>query len=193
MISFAEKLSFLMHITETSNKELAAELSVDPSMVSLMRTGKRRLSKKPIQVRKMALFFAKRSPAAFQRQALSEMLGQVSISPSMPTEVLASSLENWLQGKSDTIADTILSGIQALPDLPQPAPIRPTPAPASENQTLFFYGEEGRREVMSRMMQEMQQMETPGTILTVVDDNLEWLLSDYLLTKKIQSGFLELS
>ena len=193
MISFAEKLSFLMHITETSNKELAAELSVDPSMVSLMRTGKRKLSKKPIQVRKMALFFAKRSPAAFQRQALSEMLGQVSISPSMPTEVLASSLENWLQGKSDTIADTILSGIQALPDLPQPAPIRPTPAPASENQTLFFYGDEGRREVMSRMMQEMQQMETPGTILTVVDDNLEWLLSDYLLTKKIQSGFLELS
>ena len=47
--------------------------------------------------------------------------------------------------------------------------------------------------MMSRMMQEMQQMETPGTILTVVDDNLEWLLSDYLLTKKIQSGFLELS
>ena len=43
MMPFAEKLSFLMHITETSNKELAAELSVDPSLISLMRTGKRNL------------------------------------------------------------------------------------------------------------------------------------------------------
>ena len=43
------------------------------------------------------------------------------------------------------------------------------------------------------MMQEMQQMESPGSVLTVVDDNLEWLLSDYLLAKKIQAGFLGLS
>ena len=85
MMPFAKKLTFLMHITETSNKELAAELSVDPSMISLMRTGKRKLSKNPAQAKKMALFFARRCPAAFQRQALSEMLGQVSISTSMPT------------------------------------------------------------------------------------------------------------
>ncbi len=193
MISFAEKLSFLMRITETRNKELAAALSVDPSMVSLMRTGKRKLSKNPIQARKMAAFFAKRSPAAFQRQALSEVLGQVSISSSMPVEVLAEYLKSWLLGEGDTIADAILSGIQTLPNQLRPAPLRPAPASSSENQTLFFYGEDGRREVMTRMMQEMRQMEAPGSVLTVVDDNLEWLLSDYLLTKQIQAGFLELS
>lgn len=194
MMPFAEKLSFLIHITKTSNKELAAALSVDPSMISLMRTGKRKLSKNPEQAKKMALFFAKRCPAAFQRQALSEMLGQASISPSMPTEMLASSLESWLQGESDSIAGTFLTGIQSLPLYSEAAQTPPTvPAPASEGQTLFFYGEEGRREVMTLMMQEMQKVETPGSILTVVDDNLEWLLSDYLLTKKIQSGFLEMT
>ncbi|MDD6188829.1 MAG: hypothetical protein PUB32_04535 [Clostridiales bacterium] len=194
MMPFAEKLSFLMYITQTSNKELAAELSVDPSMISLLRTGKRKLSKNSDQAKKMAAYFAKRSSAVFQRQALSEMLGQVSISPSMPTEVLASSLETWLQGESDNIAHTILSGIQSLPANVESvqAPF-PGPAPASKSQTLFFYGEEGRREVMARMMQEMQQMEVPGSVLTVVDDNLEWLLSDYLFTKKIQAGFMELS
>lgn len=194
MMPFAEKLSFLMHITECSNKDLAAELSVNPSLISLMRTGKRKLSKNPMQAKKMASFFAKRCPAAFQRQALSEMLGQVSISPNMPTDALASCLETWLQGESGGIADTILSGIQTLPIQPEsvPAPF-PTPTPAPESQTLFFYGEEGRREVMTRMMREMQQMEAPGSVLTVVDDNLEWLLSDYLLTKKIQTGFMELS
>ena len=30
MMPFAEKLSFLMYITQTSNKELAAELCVEP-------------------------------------------------------------------------------------------------------------------------------------------------------------------
>ena len=190
MISFAEKLSFLMHITETSNKELAAELSVDPSMVSLMRTGKRKLSKNPAQAKKMALFFAKRSPAAFQRQALSEMLGQVSISPSMPVGALASCLESWLQGERP-ITDTFLSGIQALPDQPQDTPPLPIPPPVSGNQTLFFYGEEGRQEAMCRVMQEIRGMKVPGTILTVVDDNLEWLLSNYPLTKKVQAWLLE--
>lgn len=194
MMSFADKLSFLMHITETSNKELAAELSVDPSLISLMRTGKRKLSKNPAQAKKIAAYFAKRSPAAFQRQALSDMLGQLSISPSMPTEVLASNLENWIQEGNNNIAETILSEIQTLPTQADSihAPL-PTPDPTPEGQTLFFYGEEGRREVMSRVLHQMHQMETPGSIFTVVDDNLEWLLSDYVLTKKIQKGLLDLS
>lgn len=194
MMPFSEKLSFLMYITETSNKELAAELSVDPSMISLMRTGKRKLSKNPTQVKKMASFFAKRCPAAFQRQALSEMLGKLSISPSMPTEVLTSNLEDWLQGEKD-LAGTVLSGIQTSPfqekSIPSFAPSS-APAPSSENQTLFFYGVEGRREVMTRVMQEIRSLDTPGSVLTVVDDNLEWLLSDYLLTQKVQNGLMEI-
>lgn len=46
---------------------------------------------------------------------------------------------------------------------------------------------------MSRMMNEMRQMPTTSSVLAVVDDNLEWLLSDDLLTKSIQARFMELS
>ena len=190
-MSFAEKLSFLMHITQTSNKELAAELSVDPSMISLMRTGKRKLSKNPAHSQKMAAFFAGRCTAAFQRQALSEMLEQVSISPSMPQEALASCLETWLQGGQD-MAGTILSGIHPLPPQCESVPLSfSAPVPALETNTQFFFGHEGRREVMSRILQELREAETPGTMLTVVDDNLEWLLSDYSLSKRVQVGLLE--
>ncbi|MBP3587450.1 MAG: hypothetical protein J6J51_00325 [Clostridia bacterium] len=189
MMPFAEKLSFLMHITETSNKELAAELGVDPSLISLMRTGKRKLSKNPAQARKMGAFFARRSSAAFQRQALSEMLGQASISPSMPVEALASSLESWLQGDRP-ITDTFLSGIQAFPTQSQDSPPLPTLTSASGNQTRFFYGEAGRQEAMNRIMQESRRLETPGTIMAVVDDNLEWLLSNYSLTRQVQTWLL---
>ncbi|MGN0494278.1 MAG: hypothetical protein ACI4F7_11570 [Acutalibacteraceae bacterium] len=193
MMPFSEKLTFLMHITETENKELAAVLSVDPSMISLMRTGKRKLSKDPSQAKKMASFFAGRCSAPFQRQALSDMLNKVSISPSMPTEVLAVHLEEWLRGEKD-LAGTVLSGIQAFAsqgyDLKT---IDSSPAPLSdaEKQTMFFYGSEGRREVMSRVMQEIRGMEAPSSILTVIDDNLEWLLSDYLLTQKVQAALME--
>ena len=190
-MSFAEKLSFLMHITQTSNKELAAALSVDPSMISLMRTGKRKLSKNPANSQKMASFFAGRCTAAFQRQALSEMLDQVSISPSMPRETLASCLETWLQGGQD-IAGAILSGIRPLPAPDESASLpASSPIPALEASTQFFFGYEGRREVMSRILQELREAETTGTMLTAVDDNLEWLLSDYSLSKRVRAGLLE--
>ena len=191
MIPYAEKLSFLMHIANISNKELAGRLDVDPSLISLMRTGKRKLPRNPAFARRMATVLAERCPAAYQRQALSDMLGQVSINPGMPLEVLAERLRCWLLGEQENLADTILTGIQTLPN-----PMERTYTPATEavhaEQTQFFYGESGRREAMTHMMEQMRQMDTPGTVLTVVDDNLEWLLSDYLLTRRIQSGFLEL-
>ena len=192
MMPFAEKLSFLMHITQTSNKELAAELGVDPSMISLLRTGKRRPSKKSGQALRMAEYFARRCPAAFQRQALSEMLGQASISPTMPAEALADALAHWLQGEDVQLAEAILSSIGTLPLQAERAAETPVPAAAPESQTRFFYGEAGRREVMALMMQQLLEMESPGQVLTVVDDNLEWLLSDYPLMRRIQSGFLQL-
>ena len=194
MMPFSEKLSFLMYLTESSNKELAAALSVDPSLISLMRTGKRKLSKNPEQAKKMALFFARRCSAPFQRQALSDMLGKISISPGMPADVLASSLEEWLHGETD-IAGTVLSGIKMLPYEENSIPSLERPAASAvdcENQTMYFYGAEGRREVMTHVMHELRGMDTPGSVLTVVDDNLEWLLSDYMLTQKVQRGLMEI-
>ena len=91
-MEFHDKLIFLMNITQTTNKELAAALSVDPSLISLFRSGKRKRPQNPDYYTNMAAFFSRRCPAAFQRNALSEMLGQSSIGISMPTEELAESL-----------------------------------------------------------------------------------------------------
>ena len=194
MIPFSEKLSFLMHISNISNKALAAELNVDPSMVSLMRTGKRKLPRNPLLARKMALFFARNCSAAFQRQALSEALDQRSISASMPTEVLAARLESWLKGENGNIADAILTNIQAPPtprdDGNYPAPV---PSAAPQCETQFFYGQDGRRAAMPHMIEQLRKLEQPCPILIVVDDNLEWLLSDYMLNRNVQRIFLDLA
>lgn len=193
-MSFAEKLTFLMHITETSNKELAAELSVDPSMISLLRTGKRKLPKNNVLADSMAHFFAEKASAGYQRQAISETLGKMAITSDMPPQILEGYLGNWLKGKEE-LADIILSGINDKPDskdIPAAYDTGSSGFSSSGDSTLFFYGEEGRRKVMSLVMDKMSRMSEPGTILTVIDDNLEWMLSDYLLTRKIQANLMEI-
>lgn len=187
-MQFSDKLNFLMNITQVSNKELAAALHVDRSLISLLRNGKRGLSRRPGQIRKTADFFSLHITAEFQRYALAEMMGQTAVRAAMPAEELANHLEKWLLGDTD-IASTMIEGFRFAPIRLPRVPDAPVPLP-SGNQTLFFYGEEGRREVMRRVSQVLRETETPGTILTVVDDNLEWLLSDYVLTRQIQSDLL---
>ena len=41
-MQFSDKLDFLMRITNTTNKELSQAISVDRSLISLLRTGKRK-------------------------------------------------------------------------------------------------------------------------------------------------------
>ena len=195
-MEFSDKLIFLMKITQTSNKELASGISVNPSLISLLRTGKRKQPHNTNHIRNMAVFFSRKCTTGFQRNALSEMLGQSSIVPSMPTEVLADRLENWLL-KDPEITDELLAGIGAIPDKPQkPATphesTEPVIIPGSDSYGSFYFGEKGLRDVMKNMMRLIKETDTPGKILITSDDNLEWLLSDYSMTRQFQADLLEL-
>ena len=187
---FKDKLVFLMKITQTSNKELAKGISVDPSLVSLMRSGKRKQPRNPERIKHISMFFASHCKADYQRNALAEMLEQSSIRSPMPTEDLAGRIEEWLLGNEDII--------DQLAESFDPIPIKPSEMdagsamPIVENETKFFYVEEGRREVMVLMMQVLLSLDQPSPILVISDDNLEWLLSDYMLTKQLQNNLMEL-
>lgn len=188
---FAEKLTFLMNLTSASNKELAAEISVDPSMVSLMRTGKRKLPKNKVLASKMAEFFAHRCGAGYQRQALSEMLGKLAISEDMPEKKLASLIENWITG-ADELTDAVLDSLNRIRET---APeIQTVPSESADNTpyTRFYYGVEGRKDAIAETFNMLNAMEEPGSFLTVIDDNLEWLLSDYTLSRKLQSSLIDI-
>ena len=189
-MQFFDKLNFLMNITQASNKELAAALSVDRSLISLMRNGKRGLSHKGENFKRMARFFAQRVTAQYQRHALSEMLGKTALRSPMPTETLSDYLEKWLLGDPGMVGG-LIDGIESIPV--QAEPLQGTaPTPVLDNKTAFFYGEEGRQEVIRQMMQILREAELPSSVLVVSDDNLEWLLSNYVLTKQLQANLLEL-
>ena len=193
---FSDKLYFLMNITQTSNKQLAKELGVDRSLISMMRSGSRNLPRNPATVRNMALYFAKNCSAEYQRFALSEILGQVSLRSAMPVELLADQIEKWFRGDTDIVGE-IVEGIRPIQEPPQPAPSQPAPQAApltvSDADTSFYYGEAGRRQVVERATEIMQNMENPCSVLIVTDDNLEWLLSDYLLSNLLQTRLIELA
>lgn len=63
-----------MNLTNTSNKELAEGISVDRSLISLLRNGKRKTPRNHDHIRHMASYFAKNCSADFQFHALTEML-----------------------------------------------------------------------------------------------------------------------
>lgn len=188
---FADKLSYLMSITQTSNKVLAAELGIDRSLVSMMRTGSRGMPRKKETVRNMALFFARHSTADFQRHAISEMLGQTILRSAVPVEVLAYYLEKWLRGELGLV-EQIVEGIGDMPVNAETFPEGTVPAPTPGKGADFFYGEEGRRESLRLLLRNLRSMEKPCSLLMVVEDNLEWLLSDYVFMRQTQAELLEL-
>ena len=189
-MQFKDKLDFLMKITQTSNKELAKGLSVDPSLISLLRSGKRKQPHNPQRINHMADYFASRCNADFQRNALSEMLGQTMLRSPMPQDALSSCLSRWLRGDSDMV-EQILESINTIPTvLPPRANI--SYSPLENEKTHFFFGADGRREAVHYMTSIMQQLDKPCSIFMTMDDSLEWLLSDYDIAGELRSNLFKL-
>lgn len=102
-MTFQEKLQFLMKITQTSNKELAKAISVDPSLISLLRTGRRKLPQNLEHVRKMAAYFTRQSTADYQRQAIAEMLDMPVLRSSLPASRVEEAIFQWMCKESDSV------------------------------------------------------------------------------------------
>lgn len=188
-MKFCDKLNYIMNITQTSNKELAKSIYVDPSLVSVLRTGKRGQPQNKSHIKNMAQFFSKKCTANFQRNALAEIMEIPSIRSSMPQEVLSKHIENWLI-KDSELMENIVSEIDVLPHKIENS------SQKSDTKDLkdasFYFGEEGRKTVMDLMTANLLKAEKPASILVVSEDNLEWLLSNYLLSQEIQSRILAL-
>lgn len=96
---FQEKLVFLMNLTSTTNKSLAASMQVHPSMISRLRQGH---SDAPCTVeytRAMSKYFAQHITTDYQRAALAETLEQRQLRLLLREDVLAESICTWLSGR----------------------------------------------------------------------------------------------
>lgn len=179
-MQFSNKLNFLMNITNTSNKELAEGISVDRSLISLLRSGKRKTPRNHDHILHMASFFARRCSADFQFHALAEMLEKPELRPGMPAERLTDHLYDWMLGDKPML-EHLFENVSQPPVSshtdPEHIPARLSTPP--DKQTQFFYGNEGMREAMRRIFDVILQIDRPGPVYLVSDLNMEWLFEDY--------------
>ena len=179
-MQFSMKLNFLMNITNTSNKELAEGISVDRSLISLLRNGKRKMPRNHEHIHRMASFFARRCPAEFQLHALSEMIGKPELRKNISAEALTEQIYCWMLGDAPVL-ERVLENLNApMPDLDLPSdpPLLSVPT-TQEGQTQFFYGNEGKREATRQVIKIAKQIGIPGSVYFISDVNLEWLFEDY--------------
>lgn len=187
-MQFSDKLDFLMRITNTTNKELSQAISVDRSLVSLLRTGKRKQPKNLEYIRKMSRFLAQRADADFERHAIAEMLGQPSIRSNMPSEVLAEQLQKWMIGEEGFV-EHLMDSMDTLAEKKQPD-IKLLPSPVI-GETHFYYGNEGRRAAMLELASIMQRQEKPCEICVASDSNMDWLFEDYDFSHELQRHLID--
>ena len=179
-MDFGNKMDFLIRLSQIKNKELAAEMSVDRSLISLLRTGKRGMPKNKLHINHMAESFAKRITTDIQRQALAEVTGFPGLRTEVSPEILALQLQHWLMGDID-IVEHILDGIEQ--DISYSAELNmPSYFPSSE-ETLFFYGDSGKREAFRYIISIIKE----GMVGVFDNTDLSWAYSDPSFSAEIQA------
>ena len=195
-MTFQEKLQFLMKITQTSNKELAANISVDPSLISLLRTGRRKMPQNHTHIQKMAAYFARHCSAEYQRQAIAEMLDMPILRSDIPVSRMEQAMYQWLCGESDPVS-RLLNVLADVPVSPSDVTVPPVsmenlnlPKENSMPETQFFFGDNGRLEAFRQSLQLYTENVYSSEFLITSDESVDWLMDDYILRKDFMMKFL---
>lgn len=194
-MEFCDKLSFLMTITQTSNKELASEISVDRSLISLLRNGKRGMPRNRDHIKNMAAYFAKQCTAEYQRQAVAEMLGIAALRSDMPAEKRATHFEYWLIGEMDMVEHMVFgmhsqeNTRSAYDDTESeiPAKSHGLSVGSPDSETYIYYGPEGKKQSYRHLFALMEESKRKELWL-FSDSDIDWILTDYQFTKEIQES-----
>ena len=184
-----EKLIFIMNLTQTSNRMLAKELQVDPSLVSRLRTGTRGIPRNREYLKVMSIYFSKRCTAEYQRQALSEMLG-IKLSLTMKGEHLSEILYYWLCDDTDEV-DRFMRTFETIKT--NSVNIKQNINPCSLNiGNSVYYGNAGKRAAAQAVYQHLLSLKTPYTIFMFTDESDDWIVEDYSFSSSLNDWALNL-
>ena len=169
---FPEKLDYLMKLTSTSNKQLATALSVDASLVSRIRTGKRGAPRNPQYREAMAAYFARRCTTDYQLSALAETIGNKFLKLNMNQRTLSDILYNWLSGGPDKLEHYLFdyAGPESEKGTPEVRTARQPHAPAD----FSFFGSAGKRDAVTELISGLFSLSAPLTVYLFSDECLDW-------------------
>ncbi len=175
-MNFAEKLTFLINITSTSNKQLAIVAHVDPSLISMLRSGKRQVPKNNKYMDAVATYFSKKCVGNYQRIALSEALNRKYLPVQMDTEQLSAILFDWLTDSRDEVGQFLNTFEQfSFEEVKERKTVATKPDSLSRSLNYSYFGDEGKRGAINTFLDILQAQDKPGTVLLSTDENLDWL------------------
>ena len=193
----AERLDFLMNVTNTKNSVLARALVVDQSYVSKARKGKRKLSRNQTFVNRAADYFARTITEDYQKSIILREMHLDRDWPDAESEV-KELLYDWLQNSSASQLplERLLSAMTApteqlcFPEVEYPV------IKAKKEEAAFYFGKAGKRDGVIAFLNALCNSGKPHTLLLHSDESMEWLYEDnsfaqmwaMLLGKLIQNG-----
>ena len=205
---FAEKLDFLIQLCGVTNSSIARACAIDPSLVSRLRRGKRKLPSRQTFLPHMAMFFARKIKEDWQLDSLSEVLN-IATEDLKDNYQLAEIIEYWLlhdeiHGKTlsekdikfESLRDKkgqILSQVEYLNILNQQTSIKPlNQALLSKEEDLphYYYGVQGKQEAVLRFLAEVLQSPKPLTLYLFSDEVMTWMHDDKSFSQEWTRLFL---
>jgi hypothetical protein len=178
-----------MDITNTNNLTLANAIDVDPSMISLIRTGRRGIPRNKSHVQKMAQYFADHIGSNMQLQQLSEALEFPKLNTSFQAQDMPKLLYNWMCGTADysnSLQDFGRS-IDKAEDNAENKTISSALYFADQTgsrQNEIYIGNEGKLKALCDFYEYTLSLEEPSTIYITCDENPEWYAYDIQVAQR---------
>ncbi len=166
-----------MDTTHTSNRQLADNINVDPSMISLIRTGRRGKPRNSDHILAMADYLASRCTSLYQKVALSDAIGRFNLRYENTQMELSAAIYDWLSDDSYTPPTTM----DQLLDFPSPVPLKEKEFPSSipplkDSETEIYYGKDGKGAAFLHLMNQLRKVPPQETIYLTSDEGNEWMV-----------------
>lgn len=194
-MNFSSKLIFIMNITQTSNKQLANSMNVDPSLISLFRNNKRGVPKNKNYIQAMGKYFAKKCVSVHQKSALAEAMGNNLIRENIDTETFAEIIGSWLIDNNNLGIDILFKRVNLKSDIliGDIAEENCKKSKTNINKQLGFaayYGSDGKRKAFLDFLDCLvSESSNPLTLYVFSDENVDWFFEDSEFQKQVWSQF----
>ncbi len=179
---FAQKLDFLMSLTNTHNIELAQAIDVDASAISRLRSGKRKLPKTQDFLPTMGAFFAKQLINEYQKKTAAD-----TICPGKPwpddAESAAEQICLWLvKGNENQLSsvETLFSSVSELsvPDIFAGAFSSEAHEISTPTTGGLYYGIAGVHQAVLDFFDAILASGKPRNVYLFSDEDTRWMSID---------------
>jgi hypothetical protein len=165
----ADKLNFLMRITETRNNMLGKAILFDPSYISRIRTGNRGVPKNREFITPAAEYFARAIRSDAQKTLAAD-----NICPGKPwpedVNESARLISGWLRKgifEEPPALSNYTNEESKIVSADNSTPI--------EYETAFYYGNEGKRKCVIRFLTELAGLNEPIHLLLHSEEDMYWI------------------